>query len=223
MILFTLHHLFHALFDDRMTFVQINCLTALLGAIIYFLTYGYLVEYGLGLSKIIKDWWWHICVADVCVMAVIYRSYYGRTIIAELGVDTEDDHWDYNENKHRYREKKSIPVTSKKFPKIEHEPIDDDHPSFNPTPDIQEKINEAVKQGIYAPPTKEPEEIKDRIKNSLHLYVPDQSSDQQNGHQNDRQNDQQNQSQLKTNKTEQTEQTEVVEIESVSTNDDDSN
>jgi len=173
MIFFTLHHLFHALFADIMTYIQINCLTALIGAICYFLTYGYMVEYANGFSRIIKDWWWYICVADISVMAVIYRNYYGRTIIAEVGVDTEDDHWDYNEEKHRYRKKQRL-SRSRTTPEITHEPIDDSDPLFDRTREIQEKIDEAVKKGIYAAQqSHQPEEIKDRIKNSLHLYVPD--------------------------------------------------
>lgn len=105
MIFYTLHHLFHALFDNRWSETQINCLTALVGAIVYFLTYGYLTDYATGFSKLFKDWWWYIALVDMAVMAVLYRSYYGRSIITEVFEDAEDDKWDYDQKNHRYSPK----------------------------------------------------------------------------------------------------------------------
>lgn len=42
-------------------------------------------------------------IADISAMAYIYKSYYGRFIMNELG--ETDDKWKFNKNEHKYKRK----------------------------------------------------------------------------------------------------------------------
>jgi len=107
MIYFILHHLFDILpFTKDCKDVKKNCLTFLLGSIIHFIFYGMLKEYKLtGMLKVITDFYVYIVLVDAIAMGVLYKTYYGRSILNEVAAIDEDD-WDYDDEQHRYKRKK---------------------------------------------------------------------------------------------------------------------
>jgi len=106
MFFFLLHHLFTLLFDGVLTDLRRNCITFLLGTVLYVLCWGFLFNrFSHWLAQTIQDFFWYFVVADVAVMAIIYRSYYGRSIVSELDPDSQDK-YDWNDDDHQYRKSK---------------------------------------------------------------------------------------------------------------------
>lgn len=104
MYYFLLHNLFKYLppFND-MRDIQRNCITLLIGTILYILTYGFLklrrnVNH---FYEVMHNFYVFMIIADMCCMAVIYREYYGRNIASEI-FDSPTI-WEYDEDKGKYK------------------------------------------------------------------------------------------------------------------------
>lgn len=98
MIFFLLHHLFQIL---PITDLRRNCLTFLIGSIIYFLLRGYLQDHNINwITRTFIDWFWYLLAADVVAMGIIYREYYGRSIVEETFSDPEKWQWDAEQHKY---------------------------------------------------------------------------------------------------------------------------
>ena len=52
-------------------------------------------------SGILKSALIMLFISDIATMGYIYRSYYGRTILNEIGADTQKN-WKYNTETHQY-------------------------------------------------------------------------------------------------------------------------
>ena len=102
---FILHHILSAIFDEQqMSDVRRNCLTLVVGTICYFLVYGYVTSnYSSGnwLFKALHDWYGYLIIIDIFSVGIIYRSYYGRSIVNEIG-DDQCGKWDYQPETHQY-------------------------------------------------------------------------------------------------------------------------
>ena len=84
MFFYIFHHLNHYLFrpTDK-TDAAVNVRTLIFGGIAYILLHGYLNKSTLS-SYPFKDYFWWIFAIDVIAMSVIYRNYYGESIINEI-------------------------------------------------------------------------------------------------------------------------------------------
>jgi hypothetical protein len=84
MFFYIFHHINHYLFKplDK-TDAAVNVRTLILGGIAYILLHGYLNGPTL-FSYVFKDYFWWIFAIDVVAMSVIYRNFYGESIINEI-------------------------------------------------------------------------------------------------------------------------------------------
>ena len=100
---YILHHIFLMIFPDSiMSDLKRHCLTLVVGSILYFLLWGYVTSISTNwLTRAIKDWFLYLIVLDIAVMGILYRNYYGRSIINEIG-DDDSDKWEYDPNTHRF-------------------------------------------------------------------------------------------------------------------------
>lgn len=99
MIFFVLHHLFQIL---PISDLRRNCLTFLLGTVSYFILRGYLESHQTNwLFKTIVNWFWYLVAADVITMGIIYREYYGRSLVQEAF--TDPDKWNWDPKQHKYQ------------------------------------------------------------------------------------------------------------------------
>jgi hypothetical protein len=85
MFFYIFHHINHYLFKpvDK-TDAAVNVRTLILGGIAYILLHGYLNGTTLS-SYVFKDYFWWIFSIDVIAMSVIYRNFYGESILNEIG------------------------------------------------------------------------------------------------------------------------------------------
>jgi hypothetical protein len=84
MFFYIFHHINHYLFKplDK-TDASVNVRTLILGGIAYILLHGYINGPTLS-SYVFKDYFWWIFSIDVIAMSVIYRNFYGESIINEI-------------------------------------------------------------------------------------------------------------------------------------------
>ena len=88
-----------------------NCKLFLLGSFIYVCIFVYLmhlkVKYPNSLMNETYRWALiYLCVADLLVMAYIYKSYFGRNILHELSENSEFN-FDYDKDTHKYTKSKN--------------------------------------------------------------------------------------------------------------------
>lgn len=87
-----------------------NCATFLYGVGLYALVYvgvkNLRLRYGERMDAFMSALAM-IAAADACTMAYVYRSYYGRSIVHELG-DADTKKWAYDGDAHKYRMKSSL-------------------------------------------------------------------------------------------------------------------
>jgi hypothetical protein len=84
MFFYIFHHINHYLFKplDK-TDAAVNVRTLIIGGIAYILLHGYLNGPSLS-SYVFKDYFWWIFSIDVIAMSVIYRNFYGESILNEI-------------------------------------------------------------------------------------------------------------------------------------------
>jgi hypothetical protein len=85
MFFYIFHHINHYLFKplDK-TDAAVNVRTLIIGGISYILLHGYLNGPKLS-SYVFKDYFWWIFAIDIIAMSVIYRNFYGQSILNEIG------------------------------------------------------------------------------------------------------------------------------------------
>ncbi len=107
MIYFILHHLFKIIpIINQQSDTRINCYTFLFGSISYFLLYGLLQNYRrTPFLKTIHNFFIYFVIVDAITMAILYKNYYSRSIIAE--VTDDPDKWDWDDETHTYRKTKT--------------------------------------------------------------------------------------------------------------------
>ncbi len=85
MFFYIFHHMNHYLFKPAdKTDGAINVRTLIMGGIAYILFHGFLYSKNMR-EYYFKDYFWWIFALDVCSVSVIYRSYYGESIVGEIG------------------------------------------------------------------------------------------------------------------------------------------
>lgn len=85
MFFYIFHHINHYLFKPAdKTDSAINVRTLIMGGIAYILFHGFLYSKNMR-DYYFKDYFWWIFALDVCSVSVIYRSYYGESIVGEIG------------------------------------------------------------------------------------------------------------------------------------------
>ena len=81
-----------------------NSATFLFGAFLYAVVYvvikNFQLKYGKYVDALLSALF-VIFIADVCTMAYIYKSYYGRNILYELKDEDQSD-WIFDEKNHKY-------------------------------------------------------------------------------------------------------------------------
>lgn len=99
MFYYTLHHL--APETARFRDGRRNCATFILGSALYGGVWMLLQNWcGPALQRTSTVALWLLWLADALTMAYIYKAYYGRSILNELGAE---DAWEYDAATHRYR------------------------------------------------------------------------------------------------------------------------
>lgn len=103
-IYYTLHNLLPKTYESD---GKRNCATFMYGncvyAIIYVILKNLQLKFGVVMDAVLSGFMM-IILTDVCTMAYIYRSYYGRSILNEFAAD-DKAHWVYEEETHSYRSK----------------------------------------------------------------------------------------------------------------------
>lgn len=95
---------------------QRNCRTFIYGACVYIVLYIILknMQINCGMDKRFDTLFmglFFLIIADICVMAYTYRSYYGRTITNECILTNEDtSKWKYDKDNHKYID---VPIEEK--------------------------------------------------------------------------------------------------------------
>jgi hypothetical protein len=116
MIFYTLHEMFNLLEvnteNGKTDHGKRNCKLFLLGTFLWIVVFVLAWNYKLGYFGKTKLWTdsivyslWVLLIADLLVMAYIYKSYFGRGIFWEVSEDSETG-FDYDENKHKYKKNK---------------------------------------------------------------------------------------------------------------------
>lgn len=80
-----------------------NVRTLIYGGICYILLHAYLYNADCP-YYLYRHYIWYLFVLDALTMAVVYKNYYGRSIICEIN---SVEHHDYDEKTHKYAQKKS--------------------------------------------------------------------------------------------------------------------
>jgi hypothetical protein len=101
-IFYFLHHVLPS--TDIFKEGKRNCATFLFGAFLYAVVYVIIKNFQLKYGKYIDAFlsaFLIILIADMCTMAYIYKSYYGRNILYELKDENQED-WVFDEKTHKY-------------------------------------------------------------------------------------------------------------------------
>ncbi len=115
MIFYILHETFNILDVNtekgKIEHGKRNCKLFLLGTFLWTMMFVLAWNFKLGYFGPRKIWTdsiiyslWILLFADLFVMAYIYRSYFGRSVLWEVNEDFEED-FEYNEKKHKYKKK----------------------------------------------------------------------------------------------------------------------
>jgi hypothetical protein len=112
MIFYILHNIINIFFENWNESRK-NCLTFIIGGTLYVLLYVFL-EYMCKTTKnlfieLLHKFFLAFVVIDAFTMAILYKSYWGRSIFKEIDPHAESE-WSYNENDHRYKRNRDISV-----------------------------------------------------------------------------------------------------------------
>lgn len=105
MIFFTLHHLVHKIAPSSWENVRKNALTFIIGTTFYYLLWGFVHLPHIFAHPIVmplRNFYLYYILADIFSVGVLYKSYYGRSIIEEIR-DPNGQDWDFDEDKHQYK------------------------------------------------------------------------------------------------------------------------
>lgn len=110
MFFYIFHQINKLITDSKLSNGARNVRTIIYGGICYILLHAYLNKTNGPLHKY-KEYVYYLLVLDILVMAVVYKTYYGRTILKELTKYEEDV---FDEKTHKYTTKnetiKNIPI-----------------------------------------------------------------------------------------------------------------
>ncbi len=90
-----------------------NIFTFIIGGTLYVLLYVFL-EYLIKMTnnifiELLHKFFLFFVIIDVIAMAVLYKLYWGRSILNE-GIPNEDSNWVFDEEKHKYDKRKNLEV-----------------------------------------------------------------------------------------------------------------
>lgn len=140
-----IYYLLHNFLPETDTFKdgKRNCLTFMFGSLCYSIAYAVLKNFQLMYGVVLDAFITALLLtlgADMCTMAYIYKTYYGRNILHEIGAEREQKDWKYNDDTHKYRRTTEAEKIARK---------------------LQETKEKVVMQEIY---NKELNELKAKIK-----------------------------------------------------------
>lgn len=128
-VFYLLHNLFNELGvnekDDDIEHGKRNCKLFLLGVFIYVCIYTFLMHLKVMypnwlMNDVYRSGLVYLFVADIFVMAYIYKSYFGRSIIHEIGEENELE-FEYDKDNHRYIRSKNKKLIEKSLEIIKNE------------------------------------------------------------------------------------------------------
>lgn len=105
MFYYIIHHILRMIPNIReWSDLKLNCTTLLMGTVLHILIVGYLKTKSNGnensfIGNLFR-WYYYLIVADMVCVGVIYKEYYGRSILAEVD-DVEN--WEWDDNKKKYK------------------------------------------------------------------------------------------------------------------------
>ena len=116
------YHLLHHVLPESDTYRdgKRNCGTFLYGSLLYAVVHVVLcnleLRYGIGFEPVRRSLFM-VWLADAATMAYTYKSYYGRSILHEIGsVDAGDQRdWVYDDVTHKYRRPTPAELESKRL------------------------------------------------------------------------------------------------------------
>lgn len=95
-----------------------NCATFLYGSFMYAVIYAVLknlqLRYGMCMDAVIAAFF-TIVLSDAVAMSVIYRQYYGRSILNEIELDENVNKWIFDEKTQKYRPKPESQILKEKL------------------------------------------------------------------------------------------------------------
>lgn len=102
-----LYYILHNILPQTYTFKdgKRNCFTFLFGSMCYSVAYAVLKNLQFLYGEMIDAFITAFLItlgADICTMAYIYKTYYGRNILYEIGTENQEKDWKYNDDTHRY-------------------------------------------------------------------------------------------------------------------------
>jgi hypothetical protein len=144
MIFYTLHEMFNILDvnteNGKIDHGKRNSKLFLLGTFIWIIVFVLAWNFKLGFFGPRKIWTdsiiyglWVMLFADLFVMAYIYRSYFGRSVLWEIDED-HDEFFDYDDKKHKYKKKNPQTILPDKKQQSVPEPT--------PEPTVQKPVED---------------------------------------------------------------------------------
>ena len=107
MIFYTIHNLINNInYTKEWNESKKNCFTFIIGATLYAILYV-IFEYlsrssGRLVFQMINKFFLYFVIIDVITMAVIYKLYWGRSILNET-IPNEDVEWEFDKEEHKYK------------------------------------------------------------------------------------------------------------------------
>ena len=87
--------------------LKLNCTTLLIGTALHIMMTGYLRTASIGRENSfignLFRWYYYLIVADIIAVGVLYKEFYGRSILAEAEKPSK---WEWDEEKDKYKEKR---------------------------------------------------------------------------------------------------------------------
>lgn len=112
MLFYLLHNLINNLeFTQSWAESKKNIFTFIIGATCYILLYVF-AEYlqrksGYLIFELFHKFFFYFVIVDAVAMAVLYKLYWGRSILNET-MPNEDSNWDFKEEDHKYTKRKNL-------------------------------------------------------------------------------------------------------------------
>ena len=118
-IFYLLHNIIHNVLNLDKSDGQKNCITFLLGTIIWIVFWVILFYFRKSfIYDACRTGFFVILLADCIVLAYLYKTYYGRFIFNEIGEDPSTTSWKFDEETKKYRKKDEIDQMEEEFEKM---------------------------------------------------------------------------------------------------------
>lgn len=114
MIFYLLHNFINYInITESWSESQKNCFTFIFGSTLYVILYvicEYLSRtYAKLVFELMTKFFLYIVVIDVITMCILYKKYFGRSILNET-IPNEDSNWIYDSENHTYQKKKDLEI-----------------------------------------------------------------------------------------------------------------